>query len=99
PPLSPFPTRRSSDLPTNCSDVSLVPIVEAPRFASFNHRKNVTRGETSLLDGDGRHPRQRLSGLMWKVCQVTDDLNFGMAGNGKIIVHNNAADPINWLAH
>src|SRR5438067_13838194 len=51
---------------------------------------------TSLLHRHRRDARQRLSGLMRKIRQVANYLDFRAPGNRKVVVHNEATGTARW---
>ena len=71
---------------SNRGHAAPVPIPEALRLATFNHRQNVARRVAALLHRNRRYTRQGLTGLMEKVREITDHLYLRMARNGEIVV-------------
>ena len=70
--------------------VAEVPIMEVSNRAAENDVGN----KFALLLGHRRDAWQRSSARPGAVGSVADRKDFGMAGNSKILLHENAAEPV-----
>src|SRR6202011_452788 len=66
---------------SNRGHAAFIPIPKLLRLASFKRGQDVARRMTALLHRDRRNTGQGLAGLMRKVCQISDHLDFRMTGN------------------
>src|SRR6267143_3027367 len=80
---------------SNGRHASLVKIPEALRRTSLQHPENIAGGVPAWLHRYRRNAREWILILIGKIRKVANDLHFRVAGNGEVIVDDDAADSIN----